>query len=82
MAPVQMDAEERYPVYSIDSTYPGTVTIDVPDELISEWRRVQREWDEMQAQMEQLWSGYWASQPRRTPPRLRDNTPGDSWSTS
>lgn len=54
---VDFHEDEIYPVYSyyeVKNTDPNVPGIEVSDEQVAEWYRIQHEWDEMQNQMSEL----------------------------
>lgn len=47
--------DEMYPAYHLaDDEYSGGGTVDVDDETLARWRRVEAEWETMQQEMQAL----------------------------
>jgi hypothetical protein len=64
---VVMDVDEWFPVMVIRGDWPpsaqwGGKTVEVPDDTVERFRRVQEEWDSLQNELRKLWDQHHAKQ--------------------
>ena len=58
---VVMDVDEWFPVMVIrDDARWGGKTVEVPDDTVERFRRVQEEWDSLQNELRKLWGQHHA----------------------